>query len=155
MIDGEQRDTLYHLFSQTIRLHFMRIHSHLEKIGLYPGQHPVLFILKRHREGLSQKELSLHMKIKPATITVMLKRLENNGVIERRPDSIDQRVTRVYLTEKGHEMADRMVEALHEVEQECFRNFTVEEQALLRRLFMQLRDNLKEANEQSGDEARC
>jgi len=133
----------------------MRMHAHMEKVGLYPGQHPVLFILKRHTEGLSQKELAEHMKIKPATITVMLKRLESNEVIKRRPDPVDQRVTRVFLTEKGLALADRMVGTLHEVEQECFRNFTVEEQALLRRLFMQMRDNLKEANEKSGDEASC
>ncbi|WP_058300890.1 MarR family winged helix-turn-helix transcriptional regulator [Gorillibacterium timonense] len=155
MFNEERRDSLYHLFSQIIRLHFMRVHAHLEKIGLYPGQHPVLFILKHHKEGLSQRELADHMKIKPATITVMLKRLENAQVVTRRPDPVDQRITRVYLTEKGLALTGEMEQALMEIDRELFSHITVEEQALLRRLFMQMRDNLIEANKKSGDEARC
>lgn len=154
-MEEDRRDTLYHLFTQVIRLHFMRVHARLEKIGLYPGQHPVLFILKHHKEGLSQKELANHMRIKPATLTVMLKRLENTQVVERRPDPVDQRITRVYLSEKGRALTGEMELVMDVIDKECFRNFTAEEQVLLRRLFLQMRDNLKEANEKSGDEASC
>ncbi|MEO3946022.1 MarR family transcriptional regulator [Gorillibacterium sp. CAU 1737] len=148
MLKEDPRDTLYFLFAQVIRLHFKRAHAHLEKIGLYPGQHPVLFILKHRKEGQSQKDIAEAMRIKPATLTVMLKRLENSGIVKRKPDEADQRITRVYLTEKGFEVAEEMERAMNEIDKECFKNFTVEEQALLRRFFMQMRDNLKEANKE-------
>jgi hypothetical protein len=38
-------DSLYRVFCETIRFHYCRTYKLLEKIGLYPGQHPLLFSL--------------------------------------------------------------------------------------------------------------
>jgi DNA-binding MarR family transcriptional regulator len=113
----------------------------LEKIGAYPGQPPLLFILGKH-EGLSQKELADLLHIKAATITVMLKRMEKGGLVERRSDPADQRIVRVYFSEKGRKLRNQVLEELKVIEAECFEGFTMEEQVLLRRLLMQMRDNL-------------
>lgn len=144
-MDWRKENSLYHVFFQVIRLHYQRTQMLFDKIGVYPGQPPLLMILS-NRNGLSQRELANMMKIKPATITVMLNRMEKSEFVERRPDLSDQRVSRVYLTEKGEELAGKVKEIMKTIDKECFDDFSEEEQALLRRLFMQMRDNLLRAN---------
>ncbi len=136
-----ESDSLYHVFYQVIRLHYYRTHTQLDKIGLYPGQPPMLHVLYM-KDGQSQKELASKLEIKPATITVMLNRMEKSKLVERRQDPEDQRISRVYLTEYGREICKEMNEVVKNIESECFSNFTMEEQVLLRRLLMQMRDNL-------------
>ena len=138
-------DSLYNVFSQVIRLHYHRAHTMLEKAEVYPGQPPMLIALY-HQDGQSQKELAKKLNIKPATITVMLKRMENSKLLERRPDTQDQRVTRVYLTDKGRETFIKVREILDGITAECFSNFTSEEEVILRRLLMQVRDNLQRSS---------
>jgi DNA-binding MarR family transcriptional regulator len=123
----------------------------LEKIGIYPGQPPLLFILGKY-DGISQKELAEKLSIKAATITVMLSRMEKAKLVERHTDSEDQRISRVYLTEEGRKMNVESREALKTIEEECFSNFTVEERVLLRRLFIQMRDNLARVCDKNSKE---
>lgn len=137
-------DSLYAMFGRVIRIHYSRIHVLLEKVGVYPGQPPLFFALGRH-EGQSQKELAEKLYIKPATVTVMLNRMEAVNLVERRPDPNDQRVLRIYLTEQGKQVWSNVKEVHKEIEAECFKNFTDEEKILLRRFFMQMRDNLVNA----------
>jgi DNA-binding MarR family transcriptional regulator len=134
-------DSLYHIFSHIIRLHYHRAHTLLDGIGIYPGQPPMLIVLYK-KNGQSQKELADKLNIKPATVTVMLNRMEKAELVERRQDTDDQRVSRVYLTQKGRESYKKVIEVIRTMESECFNNFTEEEKALLRKLLMQMRNNL-------------
>ena len=74
------------LFSQIMHAAFCLNYSSLENENLHPGQPPVLYELYRE-DNLSQRELAERMMIRPSTLTVMLKRLENAGLIERHPDN--------------------------------------------------------------------
>lgn len=141
-----EEDSLYHVFYQVIGLNYRRSQMLLDKIGIYPGQPPMLFSLL-HKDGQSQKELSDKLRVKPATITVMLKRMEKVGLVERRHDADDQRVSRVYITEQGKEACEELKKVMSIIHGECFDNFTEEEKILLRRLLMQVRDNLMKACE--------
>ena len=140
-MDNYDHNSLYHIFYQVIRFHYHRTHMLLDEIGLYPGQPPMLLALSRE-DGQSQKELASKLNIKPATITMMLKRMERAKLVERRQDSLDQRISRVYITEQGKEAWKKVHEVMKIIDKECFSNFTEEEQVLLRRLLMQMRDNL-------------
>jgi DNA-binding MarR family transcriptional regulator len=132
------------MVAQISHLHHFRAHQLLEGLGLYRGQPAVLRILWE-KEGQTQTELGDHLKVKPATITKMLQRMEKTGFIIRRPDPEDQRVSRVYLTESGRAVQERM-EAIWEIMAgETFHGFTVEEAALLHRFLLQIRDNLVNA----------
>ncbi|MCY6355297.1 MarR family winged helix-turn-helix transcriptional regulator [Clostridium sp. ZS2-4] len=135
-------DSLNHMFFKVIRLHYHRMQALLDKVGIYPGQPPMLHALHM-KDGQSQKELAKKLGIKPSTITVMLKRMEKGELVERRQDTEDQRISRVYLTEKGKEAWIEVKEIMKDLETECFGNFTAEDQVLLRRLLMQMHDNLE------------
>ena len=52
-------------------------------------------------EGMSQSELAEHIGVERASVTTAVQRMEKAGLVERRCDEEDQRVTRLYLTEKA------------------------------------------------------
>ena len=77
----------------------------------------------------------------------MINRMEKVGLLERRQDPDDKRISRIYLTQKGRNMCRELERVKQKIDSECLINLTVEEQILLRRLLMQVRDNLKMACE--------
>ncbi len=95
-----------------------------------------------HHDGVSQKELAAKMGITPPSITVMIRKMEAEGLIEKFQDEKDQRVARIYITEKGKEIADRMDIALHQMEKEAFANMSEQEVMLLHRFLLQMKENL-------------
>jgi len=144
-MENIDKDSLHYIFLDILRLHHHRTHALLDKIGIYPGQPPLLFILNK-KDGQSQKELADKLRIAPATLTIMLKRMEKVNLVKREQDSDDQRISRVYITDKGKKVCKKAMKALSNLEEECFGNFTIEEKVILRRLLMQMRDNLLEVN---------
>src|SRR5512147_378522 len=106
MSKQHSQDTLDFLLANICHLHRARIQQLFEALGLYQGQPPLLRQLWG-QEGLTQTELAERLKLAPATVTKMLQRMEKTGFIARRPDSEDQRISRVYLTEAGRAVQDR------------------------------------------------
>lgn len=139
-----ETDSLEFLLSQVIRLQHYRTHMLLGELGLYPGQPPILFKLWKN-DGCSQKEIAEKLGLKPATITVMLNRMEKAGWLERRSDPGDLRISRVFLTEKARAIRPKVEQKLQTIYEECFAGFTGEEKILLRRFLMHMRNNLKSA----------
>jgi DNA-binding MarR family transcriptional regulator len=130
------------LLAQVCRLHFSRARTLLEEFGLFRGQPPLLFALWEE-EGRTHSELAEHLHVQPATITKMIKRMERTGFVERRQDTEDQRVSRVYLTDAGRDIRDAVEGVLRELEEQTFAGFSSEERALLNQLLLRVRDNLR------------
>lgn len=144
-MDEVGKDSLYFIFLEILRLHHNRAHVLLDEIGVYPGQPPLLFLLSK-KDGLSQSEIADTLGVKPSTITVMLRRMENGNLVVRKQDREDSRVSRVYITKEGREVCEKAKGIIKVINDDCFGNFTVEEEVILRRLLMQMRDNLANAN---------
>jgi DNA-binding MarR family transcriptional regulator len=137
-------DSINYLLAQICRLHHARSHTLLEEIGLYRGQPHVLRALWE-KEGLTHSELAERMHVRPATVTKMIKRMGKTGFVTCRTDEKDQRVSRVYLTEAGREIQEEVQQVWRTLQDETFDGFTMEERVVLRRLFMQMRENLLRA----------
>ena len=56
------------------------------------------------KEGVTQSELADFMELEKATLGRLLDRLEEKEWVERRPDTLDRRVNRLYLTDKVQEV---------------------------------------------------
>jgi DNA-binding MarR family transcriptional regulator len=54
-----------------------------------------------HRPGISQKSLAKLLQITPAAISVTVRDLEADGLIERNPDPEDARQMKLVLSERG------------------------------------------------------
>lgn len=138
----DQKDSsLDFLFASVARLHHTRVDNLFNKVGLYRGQPPILRILWE-KDGCTQKDLAEKLRLKPATITDTLQRMEKSDLVERKTDTDDLRITRVYITEKGRNVQMEVENTFKIIEEETFKGFTFEERILLRRFFLQIRDNL-------------
>ena len=129
------------LLSQICRLEHARAHELLEELGLYRGQHRILSALWE-QNGLTHTELSKHSRVRPSTISTTIQRMEKARLVERKHDAEDQRVSRVYLTQAGRALQGDVEQTWRRLEEEVFDGFTLEERVLLRRLFLQMRENL-------------
>jgi MarR family transcriptional regulator, organic hydroperoxide resistance regulator len=141
-----QPGELNYLYIQDNHLHFRRSHARFSTIGLGEGQ-PKLLRRLSAENGLSQAELARRCNLEPATVTVNLCRMEKSGLIERRPDADDLRITRIFLTDAGWEMI-KVIERLHlEIEEECFSGFSAEEREQMNSFLVRMRDNMRNAQE--------
>lgn len=74
----------------------------LRSADLHPGQ-MVLCQTIEDSAGLSQRELADRIGIKPATVAIMLQKMEKSSLISRRADTLDRRISRIYITDCGKE----------------------------------------------------
>lgn len=120
-------------------------------LGLHPGQIPFIMLLSQH-EDMSQKEIAEELQVKPPTVNVMVQRMEKAGIIGRKHDPDDQRVTRVFLTEKGQEMKTHVARQVEKNESYVQKGFTDTEKCLFRRFLEQIIENIHNIPEDAEGE---
>ena len=141
MSQRSEPESIGFLLSLICRLEHARAHELLEELSLYRGQHRMLRALWK-QDGLTHTELARHSHVRPSTTTTTIQRMEKAGLVERKRDVEDQRVSRVYLTQVGHALQGDVEQTWHRLEEEIFAGFTLEERVLLWRFFLQIRENL-------------
>jgi MarR family transcriptional regulator, organic hydroperoxide resistance regulator len=90
----------FRAFIGTLRLHRRLMMQVLADRGFHPGQVMCLRLLIDH-EGITQRDLAKALYVAPPTVTKMLNSMERAGLVRRRPDAADARLTRVELTDAG------------------------------------------------------
>ena len=91
-------DTPFHLMRVILQDHGARWHERMPH--LTKPQYAVLEALDAH-DGLDQKALGEASATTKATLTEMLARMQERGLIERRSDAADGRKRSVHLAEAG------------------------------------------------------
>ena len=77
------------------------------QFGMTRAQWAVLVRVDRS-EGLNQSELAEVLDLQPITLTRLLDKLCDSGLIERRPDPADRRVKRLFLTAAARPLLERL-----------------------------------------------
>ncbi len=95
---------VFQAYMQALNVHRLLIVRAMASEGAHPGQAFCLRILARS-EGISQRDLAERMHLAAPTVTTMLQKMEKAGIVVRRSDEVDQRLTRVTLTDGGRRMA--------------------------------------------------
>lgn len=127
---------------QIHRAHRNRAEAGFNELGLYTGQEWVLFQLW-NKEGQTQTQLVSSLRVEPPTVTKTLDRLEKTGLVERRQDPDDARVSRVYLTPAGRVLEAKVRKVWDDLEALTTEGLSDVELALLRRLLDQIFQNLR------------
>ena len=135
------RDFSFQLMRMQTLFH-KRLLKDLEATGLSNGQPKVLAFLKSH-EGRSQKEIAQACQLEPSSVTVLLKRMEQQGIIERRLRERDQKTRCVFLTERGRELAACAVESFFRIQERALSGFREEEKTQLMDYCRRIVDNLQ------------
>ena len=115
------------------RSHLAYMAKELEAYRIGSGQFDFLMVLY-HRDGISQETLAKILKVSKATSTRAIQNLEKEGYVYRQRDENDLRAYRVYLTEKGKEMRDVILEKLISFVDTLLSDFTPEEKEIFRLL---------------------
>ncbi|MEX2035743.1 MAG: MarR family transcriptional regulator [Xanthobacteraceae bacterium] len=114
------------------------------RFGMTRAQWAVLLRLER-REGLKQSDLAEALDLQPITLTRLVDRLCDNGLIERRADPNDRRAKRLYLTPAARPLIDRIADRIEELSETVLAGI---EPAEVERMLSKLglaRENLKQA----------
>ena len=123
-----------------------------ESLSFTPTQWRVMASLWND-DGQTQKEISQKTTIDPATLTVMLKRMEERGLITRRRDPANNRLQRVYLVDSRPAVTQhvRHTISVHiaEVNAIATEGFDDAERASLISLLARVRANLEPSTDQT------
>jgi MarR family transcriptional regulator for hemolysin len=90
-----QRDLMF-LLHDVARLLRVDADKRARAHGMTRAQWGILIWLER-QPGLSQKELAEILEVEPITVARLIDRLENRGLVERRPDPKDRRIWRLHV----------------------------------------------------------
>jgi MarR family transcriptional regulator for hemolysin len=78
-----------------------------QRLGLTGAQLRLLSKLRR-KEGATQAELASEMEMRPISLSGLVDKLAQQGLVERRSDQNDRRINRLYLTPAGRELAHKI-----------------------------------------------
>ncbi len=118
----------------------MYINSKFEKYNIGSGQYLFLMFLS-HSEGVTQEEMSCRLFIDKGTTAKAIRKLEEEGYVNRLVDSEDKRAYKVYLTEKGKKVTAKISEVLREWDDILTADFTEEEKETASRFLQRMLEN--------------
>jgi DNA-binding MarR family transcriptional regulator len=111
--------------------------ARLQPFSLTNMQHLVLEGLW-YREGVTAAELGKLLILDKATLSGVLDRMVESGWICKRPDPVDKRLTRLYLSDKANGLKEPLVRLRCEANAELLKSFSDQEQILFKRLLRDL-----------------
>jgi DNA-binding MarR family transcriptional regulator len=130
------------LISRACELKHWRMHELLDQLGMHRGQPSVLYALWA-QDGMTQSELTERLNRSPSTITKTVQRMEKIGLVERRPDDNDERVSRVYLTDAGRDIRPAVENVWQVLDQQLFSGFSAAELAMFRDFLLLVCHNIE------------
>lgn len=136
------RESVSFALAQLCKAHRYRVDAALREHGLRAGQEMILLQLWGE-DGLTQSQLVDRLCVEPPTVTKMLQRMEAEGLLTRRPDPDDARISRVFLAAPGRCLEQLVQQCWAEVEGQLTDGMTLEERVLARRLLIQMRQNIE------------
>ncbi|MDR0300659.1 MAG: MarR family transcriptional regulator [Streptococcaceae bacterium] len=141
---SEQTNNLLNLFSKLLRsprfMMALRMEFFRNKFRRQKGRTGSQGLLLKlwEQDGLTNAEIAELLDIKPSSVSAQVKQLEESGLIERRADENDGRVSRVFLTEAGRNAQSERKEQFSDMSEEVFAVLTKEEQSQLNDLLQKL-----------------
>ncbi|MBO5938652.1 MAG: MarR family transcriptional regulator [Clostridia bacterium] len=124
-----------------------------EGVMSQPGAHLVLSRLAVC-DGITQLELVRATHLRPPTVSVILQKMEAEGLVERKCDEHDRRAVRVTLTDEGRALDRKNIETIHRIDEVALRDLDEEEIAALMAILPKIRDQLLQSLEtnEKGEE---
>jgi DNA-binding MarR family transcriptional regulator len=135
--------------SITRRGRFIFLNNRLRPLGLSAGQFPVLMLLYKE-QNIMQETLVRHYHLDKGTIARAVKKLEDAGYIRRIIDQDNRRAVRLFLTEKGEQVAPVLQAIDREWEEQVCAGLSQEERASLNCLMRTVAENSHMSMQNNG-----
>lgn len=107
------------------------------------GQGRILKLLLM-KGSMTQKELQNYLDIKAGSMSEIIMKLENSGLITRKKDETDKRKYKIILTQQGEKVAHQNADINQQQQSKLFAALSEQEQQELLRLLTKLLNNWKE-----------
>lgn len=108
-------------------------------LGVTGAQWKVLFRLKR-KPGLRQNELADMLDIEAITLSRIIDRLQEAGLVERVADPADRRAWRLHVTAKAQPVVEKLQAVADDMTAEAFEGIDPQEIETTRRVLAQVRE---------------
>ena len=146
MVEGNSKEEVLrgvHPVLPSLALAFKRMVATIEQESGVGGMKWFLLTVVGRRDGLSQGEFTQEYEMDPSRVTRTAQSLEADGFIRRERDIDDNRVMRMYLTEEGSEVLDRLPEINEQLRRRVHSVLSEEEFEELRRMLGLLAEAMK------------
>lgn len=130
-----------------------RLQARPNEISISRSQGHLLRELSEN-DGLTQKELSAQLQIRPASLGELVKKLEQNGYVQRCVNENDKRISNVYMTEEGRKIVSEVEQARKMMVDSIFSSLSEEEQSQLSGLIGKLIDSMEQNSVDNADDIR-
>jgi len=144
-MDDNHTKSVSHLFIQTAKTVRSWAEQELSELDLHVGQNHLLMELYEE-DGRRPGELADTMAVDPSVVSKMLRRMESRGLIERRSDPDDARVTRVFLTDEGKDLEEEVENFHQRLEEQIVQSLSSEEKLLFRRMLSDVNESFSETD---------
>ncbi len=134
-------DTLHYLIMANQMLVQKALLERLKDTGLTIGQPKILDHLKEH-DGSNQKEIAKACFLEAGSLTTILNKMEEKGLIERRILNGNRRSFHIFLTPLGKEKQRLVDEAFSEIEKKALADISEEEYAQFMSVYHRIYTNL-------------
>lgn len=104
-----------------------RCSHHLGHLDGYYREQSRLLLLIAENDGVIQRDLAEEMDVRPSSMTEMLGKMEQLGLVYRKQDEGDQRVMHIFLTEQGRAIAEESKKANAKLTDALFQGLTEDE----------------------------
>jgi len=141
--------------ADTARMLRREMNRRAAALGATRAQWRVLARLYRSGCGQRQVELAEALDVEPISLSRMHDRLEEAGLVERRPDPDDRRAWQIHLTDKAQPVIDELTRIGAEFQAELTEGLDPKEAAKVSGILAQLRERLVAMDERRNDIARA
>ena len=129
------------LLAQVSRLMRRAFDEKARTIGVTRPQWQVLSVL-RHNAGIKQGGLAEILEVEPITAGRMIDRMQEAGLVERRPDPADRRAWRLHLTQRGDDLVEQLRPLAREAYELALDGVTEEDRVRLLGILEGMRANI-------------
>jgi DNA-binding MarR family transcriptional regulator len=122
MFTETKKEKIGHLLMHVCRERGKTADQFMTQSKIFRGQGMMLMFLSEH-EGLTHSEIAEKLNISPAAATKVIKRLEEEGYIQRQSDEKDERLSRVFMQEAGRAVISGIKSSFKKLDEQTFQNF--------------------------------
>ena len=134
-------DTLHYLIMANQMLVQKALLERLRDTGLTIGQPKILDYLKDH-DGSSQKDIAKACFLEAGSLTTILNKMEEKGIIERRILNGNRRSFHIFMTDEGRQKMQLVDSSFSEIEKKALSDVSDEELETFMSVYKKIYKNL-------------
>ncbi|WP_077393859.1 MarR family winged helix-turn-helix transcriptional regulator [Clostridium saccharobutylicum] len=127
----ELNECINFLLTKAQQVVFQSLKARLAKFDVTPVQYGILKCLW-DEEYQTPKQISEILSLDSSTITGLLDRMENKGLIQRVPNKNDRRTLNVVITEEGLKYRKEIEQIIDDLNKDFLERFSEEDQKQLK-----------------------